>query len=66
MNIIEFPLDTDNSSFLHHADLTNLEENTTFTISITLFASGQMSPPATIVVRTRDAGELFKPVIKCY
>ena len=59
MSIMEFPLDTSNSSFLHHAELINLEENTTFTISITLFASGQMSPPATIVVRTHDAGKLF-------
>ena len=43
--------------YLQSADLTGLQESTTYTITIALFASGQRSPQVKLVTRTLDAGE---------
>ncbi|KAI6660980.1 Phosphatidylinositol phosphatase PTPRQ-like isoform X2 [Oopsacas minuta] len=54
MHVEEFPLSNEDDSFLQVAELTNLQENTTYTITIALFASGQMSPQIKRVVNTLD------------
>ena len=50
-------------SHLQTAHLIGLQENTTYTITIALFASGQMSPQVKIVRRTMDAGESWNLLI---
>lgn len=42
---------------LQNVDLTDLQEDTLYTISVVLFSSGIRSPPATIEVRTRQSGK---------
>ena len=60
MHVLEFlPSINRSLSHLQSADLVNLQENTTYAISIALFASGQMSPQVKIVERTLDTSELL-------
>ena len=42
---------------LQNVDLDNLQEDTLYTISVVLFSSGIRGPPATIDVRTLQAGK---------
>ena len=42
--------------YFQQAELTGLEENTSYTIQVVLFSSGVSSPPATVIVSTIEAG----------
>ena len=54
MHVEEFYPENRTLSHLQTAHLVNLQENTTYTITIALFASGQISPQIKIVERTLD------------
>ena len=47
---------------LQNLDLTSLQEDTLYTITVVLFSSGISSPPATIEVRTLQSGKYTFPL----
>ena len=65
MHVLEIPLNVDSDN-LQSADLINLQENTSYTISISLFASGQMSPQVKKVVHTLDTGKSYLCILYVY
>ena len=54
-NLHDIRFDT-NLKLLQQTELTDLQENTSYTIQVFLFSSGARSPPATIVVSTLQSG----------
>ena len=57
MHVLEFLPGNRSLSHLQTANLLDLQENTTYTITIALFASGLMSPQVKLVRRTLDTSE---------